>query len=112
MTRKKGESEWYQLRGLMFPTFPPIFCFFLKDPGPLRSKKRSGYMESCLASHSVGEPRRLSRTTVPDFYPSRILDPGSQIPDLGSRISDPGVKKAPDPGHWPLKKVFCCLKGR
>ncbi len=28
----------------------------------------------------------------PDFYPSRNSDPGSQIPDLGSRISDPGSR--------------------
>jgi len=32
MTREKGVSEWYQSIGLTFPTFPPNFYFFLKDP--------------------------------------------------------------------------------
>jgi hypothetical protein len=32
----------------------------------------------------------------PDFYPSRIPDPGSEKKLF--RIPDPGVKKTPDPG--------------
>ncbi len=107
MTRKKGEREWYQLRGLTFPTFLPYFCFFLKDPGPLHSKKRSGYMESCLASHSVGEPGRLSRTPDPDFFPSRISDPGSQIPGLGSRD-----QKGTGSRIMASKKGFLLFKGQ
>ncbi len=66
------------------------FFFFLKDPGPLNSKKRSliqsGYMESCLASHSVADPGCFSRIPDPDFYPSRI-------PDLGSRIQKKQQKR-------------------
>jgi hypothetical protein len=30
-----------------------------------------------------------SQIPYPDFYPSRILDPGSRISDLRSRIPDP-----------------------
>jgi hypothetical protein len=30
-----------------------------------------------------------------DFYPCRISDPGSWIPDLGSRILDPGSQIQP-----------------
>jgi hypothetical protein len=44
----------------------------------------------------VADPGCLSRIPDPDFYPSRIpdlgsriSDPGSRIPDLGSRIPDP-----------------------
>jgi len=71
----------------------------------------------------VADPGCLSRIPDPDFYPSRIPDPGSQIPDqktvpkervkknfqyalkymgLGSGIRDPGSGKnlfrIPDPG--------------
>ena len=38
-----------------------------------------------------------SRIPDPDFYPSRIPDPGSRISDPGSRIPDPG-SRIPDPG--------------
>jgi hypothetical protein len=38
---------------------------------------------------SVADPGCLSRIPDPDFYPSRISDPGSRISDLGSRIPDP-----------------------
>ncbi len=41
-----------------------------------------------------------------DFYPSRVPDPGSRIPDLGFRISDPGSRipdlgsRISDPRSW------------
>jgi hypothetical protein len=41
-------------------------------------------------STSVADPGCLSRIPDPDFYPFRILDPGSPIPDLESWIPDPG----------------------
>ncbi len=37
----------------------------------------------------MADPGCLSRIPDPDFYPSRISDPGSRISDLGSRIPDP-----------------------
>ncbi len=47
---------------------------------------------------SVADPGCLSRIPDPDFYPSRI-------PDLGSRISDPGSKNS---NNWEgCKKIFC-----
>jgi hypothetical protein len=39
--------------------------------------------------NSVADPGCLSRIPDPDFYPSRIPDPGSRISDPGSRIPDP-----------------------
>ena len=39
--------------------------------------------------YSVADPGCLSRIPDPDFYPSRISDPGSRIPYPGSRIPDP-----------------------
>jgi hypothetical protein len=46
---------------------------------------------------SVADPGCLYRIPDPDFYPSRIPDPGSRISDLGSRIQKQqqkrGVKK-------------------
>ncbi len=68
---------------------------------------------------SVAEPGCLSRIPDPDFYPSgipdlgsRISDPGSRIADLRSRISDRG-SQIPDLGSknsnkregW---KKICC----
>ncbi len=46
---------------------------------------------------SDADPGCLSRIPDPDFYPSRIPDPGSRIPDRETRISDPG-SRIPDPG--------------
>jgi hypothetical protein len=44
-----------------------------------------------------------------------IRDPGSgiwnkPIPDPGSRIPDPGVKKAPDPGSGSATLISTCLR--
>ncbi len=78
---RRGETSGINRQALRFLHFRRIF--FLKGPRPLNSKKcsliQSGYMESCLASHSVADPGCFSRIPDPDFYPSRI-------PDLGSRI--------------------------
>jgi hypothetical protein len=67
MTRKEG-------KGVVSIDRPYIsyisaeFLHFLKDPGPLNSKKRSliqsGYMQSCLASHSVADLGCLSRILI------------------------------------------------
>jgi hypothetical protein len=46
---------------------------------------------------SVAVPGCLSRIPDPNFYPSRIPDPGYLIPDPGSLIPDPG-SLIPDPG--------------
>jgi hypothetical protein len=45
---------------------------------------------------SVADPGCLSRIPDPGFS-----HPGSRIPDLGSRISDPGSQKT-----WGGKKIF------
>jgi hypothetical protein len=37
---------------------------------------------------SVADPGCLSRIPDPDFYPSRIPDPGFRIPDPGSKNSN------------------------
>jgi hypothetical protein len=42
-----------------------------------------------MVDSSVADPGCLSRIPDPDFYPSRIPDPGSQIPDPKER----GAKK-------------------
>jgi hypothetical protein len=42
---------------------------------------------------SVADPGCLSRIPDPDFYPSRILDPGSRIPDPKTAIKERGEKK-------------------
>jgi hypothetical protein len=39
---------------------------------------------------SVADPGCLSRIPVPDFYPSRIPDPGSRIPDPKTATKDRG----------------------
>jgi hypothetical protein len=44
----------------------------------------------------VADPGCLSRIPDPDFYPSRISDPGSRISDPGSRIPEPG-SRIPEP---------------
>jgi hypothetical protein len=49
------------------------------------------------SNNSVADPGCLSRIQDPDFYPSRIPDPGSRILDLGSRILDLG-SRIPDLG--------------
>jgi hypothetical protein len=42
---------------------------------------------------SVADPGCLSRIPDPDFYPSRIPDPGSRIPDLKTATRERGEKK-------------------
>jgi hypothetical protein len=41
---------------------------------------------------SVADPGCLSRIPDPDFYPSRIPDPGSRIPDPKTPTKDRGEK--------------------
>ncbi len=52
---------------------------------------------------SVADPGFLSRIPDPDFYPSRIPDPGSRISDPGSRIPDPKNRNKRE--GW---KKMCC----
>jgi hypothetical protein len=42
---------------------------------------------------SVADPGCLSRIPDPDFYPSRIPDPGSRIPDPKTATKERGGKK-------------------
>jgi hypothetical protein len=42
---------------------------------------------------SVPDPGCLSRIPDPDFYPSRIPDPGSRIPDPKTATKERGEKK-------------------
>jgi hypothetical protein len=42
---------------------------------------------------SVADPGCLSRIPDPDFYPSRIPDPGSRIPDPKTGRKERGEKK-------------------
>jgi hypothetical protein len=41
---------------------------------------------------SIADPGFLSRIPDPDFYPSRIPDPGSRIPDPKTAMRDRGKK--------------------
>jgi hypothetical protein len=43
---------------------------------------------------SVADPECLSRIPDPDFYPSRIPDPGSRIPDPKTGRKERGEKKS------------------
>jgi hypothetical protein len=43
--------------------------------------------------NSVADPGCLSRIPDPDFYPSRIPDPGSRIPDPKTATKEIGEKK-------------------
>ena len=53
------------------------FCVTIKVPVP-----------------SVADPGCLSRIPDPDFYPSRIPDPGSRIPDPKTATKDRGEKNS------------------
>ncbi len=41
----------------------------------------------------MADPGSLSRIPDPDFYPSRIPDPGSRIPDPKTATKERGEKK-------------------
>jgi hypothetical protein len=66
--------------------------------------------KNILSPNSVADPGWLSRilifysSGIPDLG-SRISDPGSQIPDLGSRISDLGSKNL---NKRKGRKQICC----
>jgi hypothetical protein len=47
----------------------------------------------CRLLTSVADPGCLSRIPDPDFYPSRIPDPGSRIPDPKTATKERGGKK-------------------
>jgi hypothetical protein len=51
----------------------------------------------------VADPGCLSRIPDPDFYPSRIPDPGSRIPDLKTATKERGEEKL-------LSYLFCICK--
>ena len=52
-----------------------------------------GVTKRCRLSCSVADPGCLSRIPDPDFYPSRIPDPGSRIPDPKTETKERGEKK-------------------
>jgi hypothetical protein len=49
--------------------------------------------KNCSSVTSVADPGCLSRIPDPDFYPTRIPDPGSRISDPGSRIQKQQQKR-------------------
>jgi hypothetical protein len=51
------------------------------------------YRVICISNASVADPGCLSRIPDPDFYPSRIPDPGSRIPDPKTATKERGEKK-------------------
>jgi hypothetical protein len=51
------------------------------------------FWETMLLPTSVADPGCLSRIPDPDFYPSRIPNPGSRIPDLKTGTKESGEKK-------------------
>jgi hypothetical protein len=51
------------------------------------------YLVQLLLYFSVADPECLSRIPDPDFYPSRIPDPGSRIPDPKTATKERGKKK-------------------
>ncbi len=106
-----GNLEVWTPGTRLFPTERP-------GHGVERSPSRNGILGSFFAplfqysrryyycrvpGTSIAVPGCLSQILDPDFYPSRIpdlgsriSDPGSRIPDIGSRILDPG-SWIPDP---------------
>jgi hypothetical protein len=58
------------------------------DPDPTWPKSSGSVSRS-----SVADPGCLSRIPDPDFYPSRIPDLGSRIPDPKTAMKDRGEKK-------------------
>jgi hypothetical protein len=57
-----------------------------------RRAKTRNYM-FCRVPSSVADPGCLSRIPDPDFYPSRIPDLGSRIPDPKTATKERGEKK-------------------
>ncbi len=56
-------------------------------------KKKFGKKCFCTLQGSVADPGCLCRIPDPDFYPSRIPDPGSRIPDPKTGRKERGEKK-------------------
>jgi hypothetical protein len=50
-------------------------------------------IDAYLSIDSVADPGCLSRIPDPNFYPSRIPDPGSRIPDPKTATKERGEKK-------------------
>ncbi len=82
-----GSQSW--------PPFPcsKLFLFCLV----LLNYMRSGFFSWCTVPYSciltsVADPGCLSRTPDPEFYPSRILDPGSQFQDPKTATKEKGKK--------------------
>jgi hypothetical protein len=79
--------------------FSPLNTFMKKkgkdpDPDPYGPKTcESGSGSPKLTLSSVADPGYLSRIPDPDFYPSRISDPGSRIPVPKTATKERGEKK-------------------
>ncbi len=89
---------------------PGVLLVYVEDPWCLSRIPGSNFSTPDPGSWSASS--NFSILTQNLFLSSRKYDPGSSsripdpdldflpIPDPGSRILDPGVKKAPDPGSW------------
>ncbi len=73
---------------------PDLHLVEWQDTDPFHSKRK--YLDS-----SVADPGCLSRIPDPDFYPSRIPNPGSRIPDPKTGRKERGEKKF-------LSNIFLC----
>ncbi len=97
------KKQWYVLRGQRCPSrrvWQPFANSNVQSPLPWQIFKKGRQMSlticrglsrpsrslSRIVCSSVPDPGCLSRIHDPDFYPSRIQDPGSRISDTGSRI--------------------------
>jgi hypothetical protein len=67
-----------------------IFLYSLSSPRNERQQALGGASKSC---DSVADPGCSSRIPDPDFYPSRIPDLGSRIPDPKTATKERGEKK-------------------
>ena len=71
---------------------PEKILFRIPDPWVKKAPDPgSGY--ATPVPDSVADPGCLSRIPDPDFYPSRIPDPGSRIPDPKTATKERGEKK-------------------
>jgi hypothetical protein len=68
------------------------YCTVPDDENALKVLQQSHYVNLKFSS-SVADPGCLSRIPDPDFYPSRIPDPGSRIPDPKTATKERDEKK-------------------
>ncbi len=83
--QENHSSRWVQL--LPVPVYRCAHGSEGRDQGKDNIIYRIHCKNLCVSS-SVADPGCLSRIPDPDFYPSRISDPGSRILDPGSKNSN------------------------